>query len=109
MIDQQPVPGLHLPQVLQGQIVLDPVPNGRVLAGQVIETVRGRLGLHYPVGGHNAGCGGWWRLVEVGSASTSLPVQSAIVPTSSTITSASVLPDRLRSLKAVSPPSTRCR
>src|SRR5438046_8793314 len=54
MIDQQPVPGLHLPQVLQGQIVLDPVPDGRLLAGQVIETVRGRLSLHYPMAAHYA-------------------------------------------------------
>src|SRR2546430_7201414 len=111
MIDQHPVSGLHLPEVLQGQIVLDPVPNGRVLAGQVIVTVRGRLGFHDPVGGHNAGCGGWWRLVEVGGGRECLykpPLQSAIVPTSSPITSASVLPDRLRTLKEGSPPSTRC-
>src|SRR2546422_10605316 len=52
MIDEHPVSGLHLPQVLQGQIVLDPVPNGRLLTLEVIVAVCGRLGFDDPVVAH---------------------------------------------------------
>src|SRR5205814_9218750 len=44
-----PVAGLHLAQMLQGQIVLDAVPDGGLLSGEVIIAVRRRLSFDNPV------------------------------------------------------------
>src|SRR2546429_1969172 len=65
VIHQHAVTRLDLTQVLQGEVVLDPVPDGGLLPGEVVIAVCGWLGLHDPVAGYKAGCGGWWRLVEV--------------------------------------------
>src|SRR5690349_25005793 len=81
--------------MLQGQIVLDPVPHGRLLARQVVVAVRGRLGLYDPVHSHPP-------------SSTSDRDHVTIALASSPITSPSLRPDFLGTLNAWSPPSTRC-
>src|SRR2546427_6689280 len=52
VINQHPVARHHLPQMLEGEVVLDPVPDGCLLPLEVIVAVGGRLGLHDPVAAH---------------------------------------------------------
>src|SRR3989442_1261430 len=54
VIDQNPVAGFHLAQMLQGQIVLDAVPDGGLLSGEVVVAVGGRLCFDNPVAAHSA-------------------------------------------------------
>src|SRR5436853_551319 len=52
----------RLSVISSGRIVPDAVPYRGLLAGEVVGAIGVRLGLHDPVVGHRAGCGGWWRL-----------------------------------------------
>src|SRR5690242_8449503 len=83
VVHQHLVSRLHCPQVLQGKIVLDTVPGGRLLPREVVVAVRRWLGLYDPV---------------VHSASVLCAVQPTTASTSSPITSASDRPNRFDTL-----------
>src|SRR5207249_7727390 len=52
VVNEHPVTGLHLAQMLESEAVLDAVPHGGLLAGEVVEAVGRRLGLYDPVVWH---------------------------------------------------------
>src|SRR6267143_285286 len=108
VVNQHPVTRLHLPQMLQSEAVLDAVPHRSLLAGEVVEAVGGRLGLHDPVVGHSASLFPRGMAPGLVHPHSSLVTHSPTATVSSSSTSASVRPDRLRTWNEWSPPSTRC-
>src|SRR5688572_25276696 len=58
VVDQRVVPGLHRGEVLERDRVAHAVPNGGLLAFEVVPTVRGRLGLEEPMVRHT--CLAYW-------------------------------------------------